>query len=148
LQVEPLLYFTTAKKNFVVLPKSPGLNPHRSEVFHGATTRSSRDCMLLSGVLFIDHSRRYWNANNGNSARFLPVSSFHSPKQITIDIAHHCPLDIAVGGPDRQPSRTTGSTTAITSTISIQEEDTVSISALRPKRWLRNYQNRLQAATY
>jgi hypothetical protein len=104
------LYLTTTKKNLLslfMLPKSPGLNLHRSEVFHGATR--SRDCMLLSGVLFIDHSRRYWTADNGNGARFLLVSPFHSPPQQIIDIAYYyyCPLDIAKGGLDRQQYRTT-----------------------------------------
>lgn len=76
------LYPTTTKKNILsslfMLPKSPGLNRYRLEVFHhGATRRGAFETMLLSGVLFIDHSRRYWTANNGNGARLLPVSPFH-----------------------------------------------------------------------
>lgn len=70
------LYLTTEKKkklhcrNFSCQTrKSPGMNLHQSEVFHGATATRSRDCMLLSGVQFIDHSRRYWTAKTTEMVR-------------------------------------------------------------------------------
>jgi len=53
--------------------------------------RRAVETMLLSGVLSIDHSRRYWTANNGNGARFLPVSPLHSPSILSLSISPtHC----------------------------------------------------------
>jgi hypothetical protein len=130
-----------------MLPKSPGLSLHRSEVFHGATR--SRDCILLSGVHFIDHSRRYWTANNGNDARFLQVSPFHSPNTLLIS-AH--PLSSRHRRRWARPLAVSydWQTLAILLPPAAAYHVNTKVGfyfRLRPERWLRNYQNCLATCT-